>query len=379
MRIGIGAGEASGDYLGAELIKALSVHDSNLTIEGIGGQRLQAQGCHSLFPIEKLSVMGLVEVLGNIFELIKIRNQLSTHFIKNPPDVFIGIDAPDFNLELEKKLRANGIKTVHYVSPKVWAWRQNRVKKIAAAVDLILTLFPFEKDFYTSFNIRSRYVGHPLADQIKLHPDKIEARNRLGLPHDKKLLAIMPGSRKSEMDRLLEPMLITAKRCLESNVEMQIVSSVLSTSARDAFMSIQNQEGFEQLPLTLFENRTHDVLEAADVVLMAAGTITLEAMLFKRPMVVTYRLNPITYILVKIMARANYVALPNILFNREIVPECLQSESTPERLTKEVLHWFNHPGKVKELENEFTSMHESMGKDASKNAANAIIELLIST
>ncbi len=374
LRIGIVAGEASGDYLGAELIRALKEKHDDIVVEGVGGKKLQAEGCINIFPMEKLAVMGIVEVLGSYFELLGVRRQLVNYFSSNPPDIFIGIDAPDFNLGLEHSLRGKGVLTVHYVSPSVWAWRKYRIRKIARCVDLMLTLFPFEIEIYKQHNIPVEFVGHPLADKISMQPDKYQARRRLGLEEDKIIVGIMPGSRKSELQKLWSPFLKTADLFLKSNSNTQFISSVLDRKAVNYCEQVQRDLSLEHLPLTIYRERAHDVLEAADVVLLASGTITLEAMLFKRPMVVAYRLNPITHYFVKILSYIDHASLPNLLGGGELVPERLQKECIPENLYHDLQHWQDNPEEVSALEDRFTRIHESL--NVHNSAAAEVLSLL---
>ncbi len=376
LRIGIVAGEASGDYLGAQLIRALQAQHGDLVVEGIGGIKMQAEGCRSLFPLEQLAVMGIVEVLGSYVELFGIRRRLIQYFSSNPPDIFIGIDAPDFNLGLEQSLRKRKIKTVHYVSPSVWAWRKYRLRKIARSVDLMLTLFPFELDIYKQYNIRAEYVGHPLAEQIGMHPDKHMARQRLGLDQNKTIIGIMPGSRKSELSRLLPVFLQTAELCYRQSTNVQFIGSLLSAESLDYCEQIRSGLALESLPLLLYQDRAHDVLEAADVLLLASGTITLEAMLFKRPMVVAYKLNPVTYWLVKMLSCIDHVALPNLLAGTTLIPECLQRQCRPEYLYSNLQNWLSHPDKVASLEDKFTQLHTLLKQNSDELAASAILKLL---
>lgn len=376
LRIGIVAGEASGDFLGANLIKALKAEHGNIVVEGIGGVKMQAEGCLSIFPMEKLAVMGIIEVLTHFVELLGIRRRLLEYFSSNPPDIFIGIDAPDFNLGLEQSLRRQGILTVHYVSPSIWAWRKYRIRKIARAVDLMLTLYPFELDIYRQHNVPAETVGHPLAEQIQMQPDKLAARQRLGLSKDKTIIGIMPGSRKSELSRLLPPFLQTAELCYKKFANVQFISSVLDSSTADYCRQIQSELSLQDLPLTFYQDRAHDALEASDVVLLASGTITLEAMLFKRPMVVAYKLNPVTHFLVKMLTYVEHASLPNLLAGMQLVPECLQSECHPQRLCSYIENWLNHPEEVVELEHKFAQIHTSLKNNNSHLAASTILNLL---
>jgi lipid-A-disaccharide synthase len=376
LRIGIVAGEASGDYLGSHLIKALKAEHGEISVEGIGGDKMISEGCLSLFPMEKLSVMGLVEVLGSYLELVGIRKRLFQHFSNNPPDVFIGIDAPDFNLGLEQSLRRQGIPTVHYVSPSVWAWRRRRLNKIRESVDLMLTLFPFEIDIYRENNIEAAYVGHPLAGKIKLKPDKLAARDRLGLDKSTTIIGIMPGSRRSEMSRLLPPFLDFAKLCHVEFPKIQFVSSLLDSKSIEYCEQIQLSMSAQSLPLKIFQDKAHDVLEASDILVLASGTVTLEAMLFKKPMVVAYKLNPISHFFVKMMTYIDHAALPNLLSGKEVVPECLQNKCSADNLFGHLKRWINKPEKINELEHEFTEIHSKLKLDSGVLASRAILKLL---
>jgi len=290
LRIGIVAGEASGDLLGAQLIRDLKEKYSDIEVMGIGGEHLIESGCQSLFDMERLSVMGIFEVFARYFELLGIRKKLTKYFIENPPDIFIGIDAPDFNLTLEENLRSQGIKTVHYVGPSVWAWRENRLEKISRAVDLMLVLFPFELSFYEKNNITARFVGHPLATQLKKMPDKNGARGTLGLPIDKAIIALMPGSRKSELYQHSSIFLETAVRCQERHDNLHFVTNMVDEQARVIFSKAINKI-CPDLPISIFMGDSRRVIEACDLLLLASGTITLEAMLLKKPMVVAYSLS----------------------------------------------------------------------------------------
>ena len=378
LRVGIVAGEASGDYLAAELIKALRRKNPGIDVEGIGGERLQEAGCRILYPLSRLSVMGITEVAGKYLDLVKLRRELIVHFLANPPDIFIGVDAPDFNLEIEERLRHNGIKTVHYVSPSVWAWRRYRIKKIARAVDLMLTLFPFEKAFYDQHGVPAEYVGHPLADRIDMEHDKSAARKRLGLVDDKKIVAILPGSRKSELEKLVQPMLLTADWCMHNGKDLCFISSVLDDDSVNYIEQTRHKLGLQDLPLTVFRDRTDDILAAADVVFAASGTITLEAMLYKRPMVVTYKMNWLSYFLIRALVKINYVALPNILAGEGVVPEFLQKDCRPQRMGPALLHWLQDPAAAAELVSRFHALHRELKQNAADKAANAIVSRLVS-
>ncbi|MFU8798034.1 MAG: lipid-A-disaccharide synthase, partial [Gammaproteobacteria bacterium] len=312
MRIGIVAGEASGDILGGNLMKALKKYYPDAIFEGIAGAHMVEQGCLPLFPIEALSVMGISDVLRQLPRLLSMRRHIIQHFLKNPPDIFIGIDAPDFNLTIELKLRKAGIKTVHYNSPSVWAWKKNRIHKIKRAVDLMLLLFPFEIPIYENHDIPYCFVGHPLADTIPLENNQDAARQRLNLPLETKIVALLPGSRQQEIRLLGEPFLNAAKWVLQQQYPVQFIAPMVNLDRHNQFDALK-QRYAPQLPLTIVDGHSHDVMAAADVILIAAGTATLEAMLIKRPMVVAYRLSQLNYWVAKMLVRLKYFSLPNLL------------------------------------------------------------------
>ena len=328
LRIALVAGEASGDILGAGLMRALKAQHPAVEFIGVGGPLMQAEGLTSYFPMERLSVMGLVEVLGRLRELLARRKLLIQTLIEEKPDVFIGIDAPDFTLNIELKLRQAGIKTVHYVSPSVWAWRQKRVLKIREGCDLMLTLLPFEARFYEEKGVPVRFVGHTLADTIPLQADRAAARAELGLP-DGPLVALMPGSRGGEVGRLASVFFEAAERLQALKPGVRFVLPCASPQRRAQIETLL--EG-RTLPLTLLDGQSHLALAACDAVLIASGTATLEALLYKRPMVVAYRLAPLTFWILKRMVKSPYISLPNLLAQRLLVPELLQDDATPEAL-----------------------------------------------
>jgi len=375
MHIGIIAGELSGDLLGAGLIQKLRARYPDALIEGIGGPKMLAAGFHSHYPLETLSVMGLVEVLKHYPRIKKCRDDLRDHFLQHPPDVFIGIDAPDFNLGLEYFLKAAGIPTVHYVSPSVWAWRQYRLRKIARACDLMLTLFPFEAAYYQRHQVPVRFVGHPLADDIPLQTDKQAARARLGLPVQGVWVALLPGSRRMEVRQLGVPFLHTARWLLAQHPHLQFIIPSANAHLKN-WLTQQVNEIAPDLPLTLVTGQSHDVMAAADVVLMASGTATLEAMLLKRPMVVAYRMATLTYWLAKWLVHIPYFSLPNLLAQEPLIPEFLQHEVVPEKLGSACLHWLENPTQVEVLQNRFTELHQLLRLSASQQAADAILSLI---
>lgn len=375
LRVGIVAGEASGDLLGAGLIRAIRDVNPELEVEGIGGPLLAEAGCTLLFPMDKLAVMGITEVMWRYMELRSIRARLGEYFIANKPDVFIGVDAPDFNLGLEKKLRKSGIKTVHFVSPSVWAWREYRARSISQSVDLMLSLFPFEECFYRKYNIPYVFVGHPLADKLPLSPDKLSARRKLGLSEEKQIIALMPGSREHELKRMTEPFLLSALQCHHHDNNLMFIAGLVDAKA-EAFVSNMKRRIASGLSLQVFSGHSHTVMEAADVILLASGTVALEAMLLKKPMVVAYKTSWLTYMLAKLMLTIPCVSLPNLLAGRRVVPECMQGECRPERLKTELLKWFNDKTAVEDIEKRFQDIHVGLRKEANKTAANALLELV---
>jgi lipid-A-disaccharide synthase len=374
LRVGIVVGEASGDILGAGLMRSLRQRYPDAVFEGIGGERMLALGFTSFFAQERLAVMGLVEPLKRLPELLRIRKTLIRHFIQNPPDVFIGIDSPDFTLTIEERLKQAGIKTVHYVSPSVWAWRQRRIVKIARAVDLMLTLLPFEADFYRQHQVPVEFVGHPLADEIGLSTDRDAARRELGLVAAGPLLALMPGSRGGEV-KLLGPLFWeTARQCQRAVPTMTFIVPA-ANAARRAQIVAQLQD-YPDLPVTLVDGRSHTVMAAADAVLMASGTTTLEALLLKRPMVVAYKLAWLSFAIISRMVKTPFFSLPNLLAGRQLVPELLQEAATPANLAQQVLRYFDGSPVAAAQVAEFLAIHLQLRRDASDRAARAIITLL---
>ncbi|WP_330209457.1 lipid-A-disaccharide synthase [Pseudomonas sp. AM4(2022)] len=369
LRIALVAGEASGDILGAGLMRALKAQHPAVEFIGVGGPLMQAEGLTSYFPMERLSVMGLVEVLGRLRELLARRKLLIKTLIEEKPDVFIGIDAPDFTLNIELKLRQAGIKTVHYVSPSVWAWRQKRVLKIREGCDLMLTLLPFEARFYEEKGVPVRFVGHTLADAIPLQADRTAARAELGLP-DGPLVALMPGSRGGEVGRLGALFFDAAERLQAQKPGIRFVLPCASPQRRAQIETLL--EG-RNLPLTLLDGQSHLALAACDAVLIASGTATLEALLYKRPMVVAYRLAPLTFWILKRMVKSPYISLPNLLAQRLLVPELLQDDATPEALAQTLLPLIDGG---EEQTRGFDDIHRTLRRDASNQAADAVLTLI---
>ncbi|HDZ9131232.1 TPA: lipid-A-disaccharide synthase [Vibrio cholerae] len=373
LRIGIVVGELSGDTLGEGFIKAIRAHYPDAEFVGIGGPKMNALGCQSLFDMEELAVMGLVEVLGRLPRLLKVKAELVKYFTANPPDVFVGIDAPDFNLRLELSLKQAGIKTVHYVSPSVWAWRQNRIHGIAAATHLVLAFLPFEKAFYDKFNVPCEFIGHTLADSIPLASDKLAARQLLGLDEQRRWLAVLPGSRGSEMKMLAEPFIATCQKLQARYPDLGFVVALVNAKRRAQFEQAWQQVAPE-LNFVLVDDTARNVITAADAVMLASGTVALECMLLKRPMVVGYRVNAFTAFLAKRLLKTPYVSLPNILAGEELVKELLQEHCTVDNLYHEVSRLLESDNQA--LMDKFTEMHQWIRKDADQQAAQAVLHLI---
>jgi len=369
------AGEASGDILGAGLIRALRRRYPQARFVGIGGDEMIAEGFHSLVPMERLSVMGLVEVLGRIRELLAIRRRLLDYLLGNRPDMVIGIDSPDFTLAVEKRCRDAGIPAVHYVSPSVWAWRQKRVLRIKESVDLMLTLFPFEARFYEEHQVPVAFVGHPLADRIPMCPDTAGARQGLGLDPQAPVLAILPGSRAGEVARLGHLFLEAAYWIQQRRADLQLVIPCVNREREQQVRALLETLDVT-LPVTIVRGRSREVMAAADVVLLASGTATLEAMLLKKPMVVGYRLSPLSYALLSRLVKVPHVALPNLLAGEELVPELLQDDAKAESLGQAVLNWLDAGLERERLTRTFFRLHDQLKQGADERAAQAVSELL---
>ena len=374
LRIGILAGEASGDILGSRVLVALKQQVPDLIVEGIGGPLMEAQGLESLYPMERLAVMGFVEPLKRLPELLRIRRAVFEHFRANPPDIFLGIDSPDFNLHLEEKLRHIGITTAHLVSPSVWAWRQGRIKKIKRSVDLMLCLFPFETAIYESNNIAVSFVGHPLADEIPEQSSAPLARQNLGVGQEGPVVGLLPGSRGGEV-KLLAPLFLQAARLLWQ--ENPSVSFLLPAANDARYQEVEALlQGYPELPLTLLKGRSREVLAAADVVMLSSGTATLEALLLKRPMVVAYRMGALSWFLISRLAKTAYVALPNVLAQRQLVPELLQSGATAEALASTCQPLLQDSPSRQHLLQEFSRIHAGLRCSSAARSAAALLDLL---
>ncbi len=373
LRIGIVAGEASGDILGASLMESIKQRCPGVVFEGIAGPLMIEQGASSLVPMERLSVMGLVEVLGRIRELLKIRRRLVKRMLNDPPDLFIGIDAPDFTLPVERKLKEAGIPTAHYVSPSVWAWRQKRIFKIAKSIDHMLCLLPFEAEFYRKHKVPVSFVGHPLADQIPMYTNAEMARKTLGIKvaPDQKLVAILPGSRQGEV-KILAPLFLQAAKLCAAKGNFKFVIPCIN-EARYKQVEMLRAELAPELDIELVDGHSREVMASADSILIASGTATLEATLLKKPMVVAYRVSPLTYAIAARLVKIPYLSLPNLLAGKELVPEIIQNDATPERLSEALLDSLSRGN---ELLEEYQKIHRMLARNASDTAADAVLALI---
>lgn len=375
LRIGIIVGELSGDILAANLIKSLQKLDPDMEVEGVVGPNLLEAGATQIYPMDTLSVMGIIEPLKRLPELYKMRKWLVRYFLEDPPDLFIGVDAPDFNLGLEKQLKEKGIPVVHYVSPSVWAWRKGRIKTIKAACDLMLTLFPFETKIYQENNIPVKFVGHPTADKIDFDFNLSEIRKKLELPQDKTIVGLMPGSRSMELKRHIPLYLNVAKKALEKNLNLHFVVPLISENHAEYFDSIK-QEIAPTLPISIIVNNPYDTMAASDVILVTSGTATLEVMLHNKPMVVAYKTSFITYWLARMLVYAKYISLPNLLADKPIVKELIQGDATVNKLTQEVLDLIENKEKQAEQKIIFKSLHKLLKKEGADLAAGEVMKLV---
>ncbi|MDY5106439.1 MAG: lipid-A-disaccharide synthase [Actinobacillus minor] len=377
--IALVAGEVSGDILGAGLINALKLHYPNARFIGVAGEKMQKAGCETLFEMEELAVMGLAEVVKHLPRLLKRRKQVIETMLEMKPDIFIGIDAPDFNLTVEEKLKAQGIKTIHYVSPSVWAWRQNRIHKIARATNLVLAFLPFEKAFYDRFNVPCRFIGHTMADAIPLKPNRTVACNMLGIDEQQRYIAILAGSRASEIHFLAEPFLKTAQILQEKHPDLQFLVPMVNEKRRAQFEAVKAQVA-PNLQINIINGNARQAMIAAECTLLASGTAAFEAMLCKSPMVVGYKMKPMTYWLAKKLVKTDYISLPNLLANEPLVPELIQDECNPENLAWYLNRYLSDDADSQKQKNElkqrFTELHKLIQCDADSQAAQAVVELL---
>ena len=375
LRFALIAGEASGDQLGAGLIAEIKSRYPDAEFAGIGGDLMRQAGIKAWHDSQELAVMGLAEVLKHLPRLLRLRHSIFERILDWQPDVFIGIDAPDFNLGLEKKLKRKGIKTVHYVSPSIWAWRESRAKKIADSADRVLCLFPMEPPIYARYDVMADFVGHPMADRFAINPDKTAARESLKLPFDKKILAVLPGSRLSEIQRLLPVFLDAITMLQRFYPDIGFVIPAANKHCRDGIEALLKNRNIAHLKI--IDGQSHQAMIAADVILLASGTAALEALLAKRSMVVAYRISAITYFIVKVfgLMKINHYSLPNVLANEAVVPELMQDNCTASKIVDALMPMLHSPENYQPLMQKFSQIHQELKRDASQLAADAVLEL----
>ncbi|MCA8865438.1 MULTISPECIES: lipid-A-disaccharide synthase [unclassified Halomonas] len=371
-RVYLVAGELSGDILGAGLMRELKAHHPGVEFRGIGGPRMQAEGMESRFPLETLAVMGLVEVLKHLPELIRVRRTLKAEALAWQPDIMLGIDAPDFNLGLERQLREAGITTAHYVSPSVWAWRQGRVKGIAKSVNGMLTLLPFEAAFYREHRVPVAFVGHPLADEMPLENDRAATRQALELAPDSQVLALLPGSRANEIRFLGDTFLNAAEQLCQRHPALKVVIPAATSDRRREISALLANYPLLAERITLLDGQAREAMVASDVVLLASGTAALEAMLCHRTMLVAYKMAPATHWLAKRMVKTQWVSLPNLIAQETLVPELIQDAASPEAIADQLSAMLADEASRYALEIRFAEMHATLQRNASRRAAEAI-------
>lgn len=370
------AGEASGDLLASHLIRALRRHLPEVEFYGIGGPKMQREGFRAMWPCERLAVHGYVDALKRYRELSSIRRGLLSAMLKDLPDAFIGVDAPDFNLWLEERMKKAGVPAIHFVSPSIWAWRAGRLEKIVRSVTHLLCLFPFEPALYKDRSIAVSYVGHPFADELPLHPDREAMREQLALPAELPIIALLPGSRQSEVKNLAPVFIEAAKRIVERRPEVRFIVPLATRETRQLFEQALHDADASELPIRMLFGHAVEAMTAADAVLVASGTASLEAALLKRPMVISYRMGSLQYRLMKRLAYLPWVGLPNILCGEEMVPELLQDDATPERLAAALEAWFDDADRRHALETRFMALHLELRQGTAEKAAKAILPYL---
>jgi lipid-A-disaccharide synthase len=375
-RVAMVAGEASGDLLAAHLIAALKARRPGIEFAGIGGPKMIAEGFESHFPMDRLSVRGYSEALRHYREIMGIRRRLVKGMLADRPDLFIGVDSSDFNLGVERRLREGGIKAFHFVSPSVWAWRRWRVRRIAKSVDRILVMFPFEPPIYEKAGVPVTYVGHPLADMIPFEPPKDEARAELRLPSRKLIIALLPGSRRSELEYMASAFVLAAHRFRQEVHDVHFVVPMVTRETREMFERAIHQHERQDLPLTLLFGHSHDALAAADLALVASGTATLETALFKTPMVIAYRQSSLSWAIMRQMLYLPYVGMPNILAGERLVPELLQDEATPANLAGALLTLLRDTAAQQRQVERFREFHETLRQNTAQKAADAVLDVL---
>ena len=373
-RFAMVAGEASGDLLASLLLGGMKSRWPQMQAFGIGGPQMTGQGFDAWWPHDKLAVRGYVEVLSHYREISAIRNQLAERVLREKPDVFIGVDAPDFNLDLEARLKSQGIKTIHFVSPSIWAWRGKRIKKMRSAVDQVLCIFPFEPALYERQGVPATYVGHPLADAIPIEVPRAGSRAALGLAQDDCVVALLPGSRRSEIQYVAPRLLGAAAEMHRQRPTLKFILPVVP-GLRHLIEPLRRRHA-SQAPIQLLDGRSHEALAACDVALVASGTATLEAALYKRPMVIAYAMHALSWQMMKRMRYQPWVGLPNILLREFAVPELLQADATPARLAAEAFDWLDHPDRCDALTDRFAALHLELRRDTARTATDAIAKVL---
>src|SRR5437764_10663676 len=376
VRVGMVAGEASGDLLAVYPMGPPKARRPGIEFAGIWGHRMMGEGLESHFPMEKLSVRGYAEALRHYREIMRIRRSLAKAMLRERPDLFIGVDSSDFNLGLERELKDAGIPAIHYVSPAVWAWRRWRVRRIARSVSRILVMFPFEEPLYRAAGVPVTYVGHPLADLIPLEPPKYEARAALRLPAGKLIVALLPGSRRSELEYMAGAFVLAAHRFRQEVQDVHFVCPMVTRETRELFERAIHENQRTDLPLTLLFGHSHEPLAAADLALVASGTATLETALFKTPMVIAYRQSPITWALMRQMVYLPYVGMPNILAGERLVPELLQDEATPANLAGTLLTLLRDTAAQRRQVERFREFHQLLRQNTAAKAADAVLDVL---
>lgn len=373
LTIALCAGEASGDFLGAELMHALQKRHPHIQFIGIGGTRMQAAGMDCYFPQERLAVRGFVEILKHLPDILSIRRQFIRLLMQNTPDVFIGIDSPDFNLGIAEQLKKQGIPTIQYVSPSIWAWRKNRIDKIIQQVDEVLCLFPMEPPLYHRVGGRATFVGHPLARKLAEQPSKLAMRQHLKLADHTPVFVLLPGSRVSEIHYMAPLFLQAAQKIHQQLPDAKFLLPVATTATHQCIQTLLQQKPFQTLPIRIMFSHAEMACIAADAALVASGTATLEVALCRCPMVISYRISPITYTILKHAVKIPYIGLPNILSQQKIVPELIQNQATPNRLAEALLDWYAHPEKAIAIQQAYTQLHQQLSSATEAHAAEIVL------
>ncbi len=375
-KIGIVAGEVSGDLLAAGLMHELKKYPYTFEFTGIAGPQMKQQGCQSLYLMEKLTLMGLDGLFGRLREILHIRRKLVQYFLSDPPDIFIGVDAPDFNLGLEKKLRKAGVPVLHYVSPTVWAWRKYRLRSMRHSIDRILVLFPFELSFYHQHQLDARLVGHPMVRDIERNPDIEVLKKKHGISADKKVIALLPGSRHGEIQRMAGEFLLAAAVLAEKYQDLQFVTAMPNSSLMEFFQEEVQKAGLQDLDIVLVTGHSREVMACSDILMLASGTAALEAAIVGRPIVVAYKVSWLTKTMVQLLARVKYFSMPNNLAGYRLVPELMQDDCTAENLALEVSNYLDDAAEVSKVKKAFLQIRQSLDIDSDRLAAESVVEML---